>query len=167
MNATTKPFRGGRVFTDDDAPPDAKPQRLRYPCFADGCPMAGRMFMAGTDKAGTCAWHYGVPPTEIPKVTRVLQDWQCVAFEIDAAWHVLSGELAADPGGIDAAMRDAWARLQPLTPGWEAQLAPGHRTNRAGLQYRETYGDWARKLEAFIGGRVQEVLSTHRRRDAA
>lgn len=160
MNTPTpKQFRGGRVFTDDENPQPAKPQRLRYPCFADGCPMPGTTFMSGTDKPGTCPWHYGVQPSDIPRVTQRLIDWQCVVAEVNAARRVLTGEAASDPRAQDQAQAQAWQRLAPALEmsGWADELKPGQS---------EHYAEWGRRLECFVGARVVEVLSTFRRRDA-
>lgn len=169
----SKPFRGGRVFTDDDAPIEQPKVRKRYPCFADGCPMVGSIFpgagVGGTGETpGSCAWHYGVNPTDIPKVTQVLRDWQVVSFEINEARRTLTGELAADPKALEERFAAAWDRLQPLVPGWETQLAPGNIHTSKGVDrgFREGYGDWAKRLERFLGARVVEVLSVHQRRAA-
>lgn len=149
-------YRGGRV--NPDAKED-KPKRLRYPCFAEGCPMPGTIFTGSTGAAGSCAWHYGVLPTDIPKVTERLNAWGCVADEINAARRVLTGDKAADPKAQDDHLATAWLRLGPLVElsGWASDLEP---------HPRERLGDWSRRLEWFIGARVVEVLSTHRRRAA-
>jgi hypothetical protein len=164
-------YRGGRVHPEE--PVEDKPNRPRYPCFAEGCPMAGTIFpgagVGGTgDRPGTCAWHYGIVPTDIPKVTRVLLDWQCVAVEVREARRALTGEIASDPKALAIAFSTAWERLQPLVTGWEDQLAPGTiRTSKgADTRHRQSYGDWAKHLERFIGARVVEVLTTHLRRAA-
>lgn len=153
---TAKPFRGGRVFTDDEQPLPDKPQRLRYPCFAEGCPMPGSIFSGPTDKPGSCAWHYAVQPSDIPKVTQRLNDWACVAAEVNAARRVLTGEAASDPRAQEAALLVAWQRLAPQVEhsGWSGDLQPAHN---------ERLGEWCRRLEWFVGARVVEVLSTHRR----
>ena len=149
-------YRGGRVMPEED-----QPARRRYPCFADGCPMPGTMFPDATqgtgERPGTCVWHYGVNPNDIPKVTQRLTDWQCVANEIQAGRRVLTGPLATDPGGQDDALAAAWRRLatEVELTGWSAQLQP---------QAGEHYGEWTRRLEYFIGARVVEVLSINQRR---
>lgn len=170
MNTPEKPFRGGRVFTDDDAPIEQpKPRRLRFPCFAEGCPMPGTLWPGVTqggagDRPGTCAWHYGIVPTDIPKVTQVLNDWMCVSAEINQARQCLSGPLASDPVALHREFDAAWFRLQPLVDAWEKDLAPSTiRTGKgADTGYRQAYSDWAKHLERFIGARVVEVLSTRR-----
>lgn len=135
---------------------DAIPHRLarkRYPCFADGCPMPGTIFTTrledGDTGAGTCAWHYGVMPSDIPRVTRVLLDWQCVSYEVNEARRVLTGELAIDVKAIGEAFDGAWARLVPLVSGWEDQLRP---------QHGESYGWWANRLQRFLGAKVANSL---------
>jgi hypothetical protein len=158
-------YRGGRV--DPDAPLDEKPQPLRYPCFADGCPMAGTMFpdqVMGEKSNGTCVYHYRVSPSDIPRVTRVLQDWLCVSDEINHARGVLTGPLCADAKAQDHEFAAAWNRLRALSPGWEQQLAPGTIRTSKGVDTgnRQTYSDWAKHLERFIGARVVEVLSPPR-----
>lgn len=156
-------YKGGRVSADEDSKP-----RLRDPCFASGCPMPGSIFTAGTDKAGSCAWHYGVVPTDIPKVTQVLVDWQCVSSEIREARRCLTGELATDPAALQRAFDIAWERLEPLAPTWVDQLKPGTIKTSKGVDtgHRQGYGDWAKHLERFLGARVVEVLSINQRRIA-
>lgn len=165
-------YRGGAL-----SEPKLKSVR-RYPCFADGCPMPGTIFPGETqgtgDKLGTCAWHYGVLPNDIPKVTRVLLDWDCVNAEVNEARSVLTGPNAADVRALQAAFDAAWARLLPRASGWEEQLRPSTiksrdpvtrlRTVDSGM--RESYADWAKRLTEFLGARVVEVLSTHQRRAA-
>lgn len=165
MNATTKPFRGGRVFTDGDEQTAQKPQRMRHTCFATGCPMPGTMFAGGTDRPGSCVWHYGVQPTDIPKVTQVLRDWICVSAEIEHARRCLAGDLASDPAALKFEFDAAWQRLLPMASSWQAELAPGTIRTSKGVDtgHRQGYSDWAKHLERFIGARVVEVLSTHRR----
>lgn len=168
MSSSNAPFRGGRVFSDDEAPIEPqKPKRVRYPCFAEGCPMPGTIFPNGASdgKVGTCAWHYAVQPTDIPKVTQVLRDWMCVSAEILQARRCLGGALASDPAGLQREFDAAWQRLMPLAASWESELRPGTIRTSKGVDtgFRQGYSDWAKHLERFIGSRVVEVLSTHRR----
>jgi hypothetical protein len=154
-------------FPDGESIADAiphTPTRRAYRCFAEQCPMPGTITPSGAGSP-TCAWHYGVVSSDIPKVTRVLLDWQCVSYEANEARRVLTGELATDPGAIDIAFRNAWERLQPLVPGWEAQLQPGNIRTSKGVErpFREGYGDWAKRLDQFLGARVVEVLSIRQR----
>lgn len=157
-----KDYRGGRVSADDDTP-----KRVRYACFAEHCPMPGTLF-PDHGKNGVCAWHYGIVPSDIPKVTRVLLDWQCVSDEVNAARVVLCGDQAADPKAQADALAAAWSRLKPLVAGWDDQLQPGtiHTAKGADTGFRQGYGDWAKHLERFLGARVVEVLSVHQRRAA-
>lgn len=164
--ATT--YRGGAI--GDPEPPRV---RLRYPCFAVGCPMPGTLWPGATqggtgDTPGTCAWHYGVQPQDIPRVTKALQEWACVSFEVNEARRVLTGETATDPKAIGAAFAAAWERMRPLVPGWEEQLKPGNIRTSKGEErpFHEGYGDWAKRLERFVGARVGEVLSIRQRRAA-
>lgn len=152
-------YRGGRVNADDDAP-----RHRRYPCFATGCPMPGTIWPGVTqgagDQPGSCAWHYGVQPLNIPRVTQVLKDWGSVAYEVDECRRVhTSSETACSPKAQDAAFRIAVERLRPHVQagGWgdEFEARPGER-----------YAGWGSRLEAFLGARVVEVLSVHARRAA-
>lgn len=153
-----QPYRGGALSVHD------KPKPRRYPCFATGCPMPGTIWPGagpgGTgDRPGTCAWHYAVNDTDVPRVTRVLQDWSCVSDEIEAARQALTGPKASDPGALDALQAAAAARLRPrmAAGGWSEELEP---------QRGERYGDWCKRLEGFLGARVVEVLSARHRRAA-
>jgi hypothetical protein len=161
-----------RLSDDDGSLADAIPHTpapRRYSCFADGCPMPGTITPSGSGSS-VCAWHYGILPTDIPKVTRVLRDWQCVSYEVGEARRVLTGELAADPTAIRRMFAAAWERLEPLAGTWAAELKPGNvRTSKGvdrGPLFPEGYGDWAKRLERFLGARVVEVLSV-RQREAA
>lgn len=152
---TTKPFRGGRVFSDEEAPIENKPAARVYRCFADGCPMPGTMWpgitQGGTgERPGTCVWHYAVNPNDIPRVTQRLQDWQCVVDEMNAGRHVLTGDMACDPLAQNEALTAAWHRLHSVVEvsGWADVLKP-----------KGNYGDWIRHLEEFLGARVLEVRS--------
>jgi hypothetical protein len=157
-------YRGGAIET-------TKPTPRRYPCFAGGCPMPGTIFTGGTDQPGTCAWHYGVLSADIPKVTKALQDWGCVSYEIREARRALTGEVATDPAALQQAFDTAWERLRAsIDEGWVDQLKPGTITTRNRFtreaydtKQPEGYGDWAKRLERFLGARVVEVLSIRQR----
>lgn len=159
-------YRGGRI--GDEADDDLPAPRKRHPCFAGGCPMPGTIFTGGTGSPGVCAWHYGVKPHDIPRVTEALRDWECVAYEVREARRVLTGELAVDPKAVQAAFEQAWERLEPLSGDYRDQLKPGSIRQRDGreLPFRETYADWAKRLTEFIGARVVEVQSVNQRRAA-
>jgi hypothetical protein len=150
-------YRGGAIT--DQTP------RKRYPCFAGGCPMPGSIFTGGTDSPGVCAWHYRVAPNDIPKVTQALRDWECVAYEVREARRVLTGEMATSPKAVEDAFAQAWERLEPLAGDYLELLKPGNIRQRTGreLPFRETYSDWAKRLTEFLGARVVEVQSVHRR----
>lgn len=164
-------YAGGKVFADT---PEGERPRMRYPCFATGCPMPGTIFPE-TSKDGVCAWHYGVKPNDIPRVTNTLQAWDCVSFEVREARRILTSELRADPAGIQRAFAAAWERLEPLAgTTWASVLAPStikHRDKDApggyvDTRHHESYADWAKRLEAFVGLQVVESLSVNQRRAA-
>lgn len=162
-------YRGGAIT--EQAPKAVR----RYPCFAEGCPMPGTIWpgvtQGGTgDAPGNCAWHYGVNSHDIPKVTQVLKDWDCVTYEINQARRALTGDLATNPKGLQDAFDAAWGRMQPLVEGeWEQHLKPGKLRTRRGevTPYEEGYADWAKRLNEFLGARVAEVLSARHQRRAA
>jgi hypothetical protein len=149
-------YRGGRVDGDEPTEPPAQ----RYPCSAHQCPMPGTLFTGGTK--GMCAWHYGSNASDWPRITGKLLDWACVTYEVNEARRALTGEAAANPAALASLFSAAWERLQPLVPGWEEQLRPGNIRWRDATQptgyrdtgFRETYADWAKRLEAFVGGQV-------------
>jgi len=146
-------YRGGRV-TDEPT----EPQRMRYPCMARQCMMPGSIFPAGA-KEGVCAWHYGTNASDWPRITQILLDWGCVAYEINEARRVFTDpETRCAPKVLDQLYKTAWERLQPLVPGWEDALAPGK--TKAG--FAESYGDWARRLEKFLGTQVHASISARR-----
>lgn len=161
-------YRGGRV--EPDEPLEDEPRRVvRYACFAEGCPMPGTLFPEHA-RNGVCAWHYSVQPTDIPKVTSQLRAWECVAREIEQARRMLCGPVAADPAALELAYHQAWDRLRPmLSAGWLAQLQPATiRTSKGeDTRHPQSYGDWAKHLEQFLGARVVEVLSMPRPQEHA
>lgn len=150
-------YRGGRV--DDDPLPDERPAR-RYPCAAHQCPMPGTLFPGGGK--GVCAWHYGANSSDWPRITGKLLEWACVTYEVNEARRVLTGDNAANPVVLEALFAAAWERLQPLVSGWEDQLKPGNirwrdATQPAGYRdsgMRESYSDWAKRLNEFVGAQV-------------
>jgi len=163
--AASGDYRGGRVTPDSDAP-----KIWRAPCFATGCPMPGSIFpgagQGGTgDQTGTCAWHYGVKPHDIPRVTQVLVDWQCVSHEVTEARRAICGDLATNPTALKAAFDTAWERLEPQVGEWAEQLRPStikwtrNRPQPVDSGIPESYADWAKRLNEFLGARVQEVLN--------
>lgn len=165
-------YHGGRVNPEDDTP-----KVRRYPCFATGCPMPGTMWASGesTDKPGTCAWHYGVAPPNIPRVTATLQQWACLTFEVAEARRVLTGELRSNPAAVKAAFEAAWDRLSDQVGNWAEVLKPStirHRDKAAEGGFRDSgtsegYVEWARRMEAFVGLQVVESLKLHDQRRAA
>jgi hypothetical protein len=162
-------YRGGRIEPDLDPP-----KRRRYPCQAHSCPMPGTIFPGAVqgekaEGSGICAWHYGTIATDWPRITRVLLDWAGVSYEVNEARRVLTGENASNPAAIDQAFEQAWERMQPLVVGeWDLHLKPGNIRTRKGEErpFREGYGDWAKRLEEFVGARVRDVLSIRQRRAA-
>lgn len=175
FDAPEPQYRGGAL-----APVQAPKPKPRFPCFANGCPMPGTIFEGviqghkhtgefATTEPGTCAWHFGVVPGDIPKVTRALLDWQCVSAEINRARRNLTGDLARDPAGLQREFDAAWQRMRDQVGPWEAELQPGTIRTSKGVDtgHRQSYADWAKHLERFLGARVVEVLSTHQRRQAA
>lgn len=165
-----------RLKLDDDSPANAlshRPTIRRNACFADGCKMPGAIFINGTSAPGCCAYHHAVAAHDVPRVTAALAEWGCLAYEVNEARRTLTGELATNPKAIDAAYAAAWQRLQPLVPGWERQLQPGNivhfddKGDPVPTNLREGYGDWAKRMEAFLGQRVVESLRGQIGRKAA
>lgn len=135
---------------------------LRYPCFADNCPMPGTIFPGAVqgetgDQKGTCAWHYGVKPHDIPRITQALRDWGCVSAEVNAARRLLTGEHGMDPKAMRQARDLAWDRMRPLVRDWADELQPTEG---------EGYSDWAKRLNVFLGRRLNEVMAPAQRRAA-
>lgn len=147
-------YRGGRVAPADDE----APKQLRFACNAHQCPMPGTIFPASGSN-GVCAWHYGGLPSDWPRITQVLRDWQCMVDEIDECRRIHSGASGFDPKVLSDTYAAAIARLRPFVQGggWGDAFEPKH-----GEQYR----DWGRRLEAFLGGEVVKVLNLNHRRAA-
>lgn len=160
MNAPSKPFRGGRVFSEDDAAAaDLQHQRTRYPCAAQQCPMPGTLYPSGS-RDGLCAWHYGTLASDWPRISQVLVDWGCVSYEVDECRRVhTASESAADPKAQETLFANAVERLRPLVAasGWGPELEP---------KADERYANWGRRLEEFLGARVVERLTLKQRRAA-
>ena len=118
-------------------------------CFADGCTMPGTISVGG--KTWCCAWHHGVLPTDIPRVTQVLRDWECLTYEINIGRRVLTGPHACDPKAQNKAFAEAVRRVGDATGegGWGDRFE-----HREGQDYRA----WLLGLERFLGGRVLIAL---------
>jgi hypothetical protein len=125
--------------------PDTGPQRLRYPCRSEGCPMPGTV-------DGECGYHYRENPSQWGQITRVLVDWECVTQAVRTARRVMTApDTCVDPKAQELALIDAWKRLLPAVvhSGWRQRLEP---------QPRENLGDWGRRIEVFLGARIKECL---------
>lgn len=166
----TRPFRGGRVFDGASDLPDASAPRTRtYPCFADQCPMVGAIFTGDTNAVGACGYHYGANPGDIPRITQVLKDWGVVIDEIREGRRMLTGSLAVDAKAVSTMFSAAWHRLQPMVAGWENELRPStiHHIDKHGQAvdtgWTESYSDWVRRLERFMGARIRETIGSKRK----
>lgn len=148
----TQPPR--RHFAEDDAgaPIDTGPKRLRYPCRADQCPMAGTVDHTPSHP-GICGYHYRETPSDWPRITQALLDWECVTRAINRARRVVTDPVLCCDGKAHAeALRDEWERLLPAVKGsgWHRRVEP---------QKGEHIGDWGRRLEVFMGARIKSALT--------
>lgn len=152
---TTKPYGGGRVFTDDEsATRTPEPQRVHYRCFADSCPMPGTIFPSGPS-SGVCAWHYGCMSDELGLITRVLQDWTCLSTEIVRGRATLRGKHASNPKVLRAEFEKALRRVRPAVAGggWGDAFEP---------KPGEDYAGWIRRISDFLDGVVSKTVVDHR-----
>lgn len=117
-------------------------------CFADGCPMPGSINTGG--KHWHCPWHHEVLPTDIPRVTQILRDWECLTYEINIGRRILTGATACDPKAQNEAFRGAVERVLAATAsgGW------GDEFDAKGKDYR----GWLSGLERFLAGRIARTL---------
>lgn len=116
-----------------------------YRCLVSFCPMTGGIFLAGPHAPGICGYHYGTSGHELPRVTQILLDWECVTYEVNACRRA-HREVNVDK----AALAKAWTRLQPaLGETWSAALAPA-----AG----SSYAHWGHQLQKFLEARVREAI---------
>jgi len=159
-----------------DAIPHNPAPIQRYRCYADDCPMAGTIFEGSPDGPGVCPFHYGAPPLDVRRITQTLLDWRCVADAIRQARRALLGTNATNGPLHAQTMADAWADLRAaVAPSYWPDLEPGplrvrDRTKPEGwrvLNVREDLGDWARRLERFLGARVLEARSVGARQPSA
>lgn len=146
-----------KAFTDKDDGGIASAiphNERRGACFADGCPMPGTINLTGTQ--WHCGWHHQAQPSDIPRITRTINDWACVASEINRARAALIGQFASDPAALNQLFTEAVNRLRPavMGGGW------GKQFERDGF---EGYRDWMIRLQDFLHARVTEATSTHRR----
>lgn len=149
--ATRKPrfIAGGDDETDEQQP--RAPERMCYECCANGCPMPGAIFPSGSSR-GICGWHYGTNSEDWSRITEAIRGpWREVAREINVARRVLSDpDLCTNVKVLGERYLAATQRLaQALTGPLAAELAPRNK---------EDYGQWYRRLEIFLGGRVAEVV---------
>jgi hypothetical protein len=147
--------RRGFDPTAEDSIANAVPKApiRKHACFAAGCPMPGTIFRDGSGTSGICAWHYGALPSDLPVITQVLKDWQCVSSEVQAARRALTGEFACDPKALKGLFGQAAERVRRATAGggWGDTFEP---------REREDYGTWCRRLEGFLTVRVAETVSS-------
>lgn len=117
----------------------------QYRCLVNLCPMTGGIFLNGPQAPGICAFHHGGAGSDMPRVTQILLDWECVTYEVNL-WRCSVMQVELDK----QALAKAWTRLQPaLGEAWSAELAPA-----AGVGYVQ----WGHKLERFLLARVKEAL---------
>lgn len=115
-----------------------------YRCLVSFCPMTGAIFLAGPNAPGICSHHFGATGHDIPRITQILVDWECLTYEINACRRA-HREVVLDK----AALAKAWTRLQPaLGADWVAELTPP-----PGCSYRH----WGQRLEKFMDARVKEA----------
>lgn len=134
----------------DDAPAPVEETKARFACAANDCAMPGTIFPASA-REGVCGWHYGVQGSQWPRVTQVLRDWECVAFEINDGRRALIGPGAADPKFQDRRFYEAVARLRPAVNagGWGSTFE---------AQAGEHYENWVKRLEKFLADQVHRGL---------
>lgn len=139
------------TFNDSDSIAEHLPQAStrQYPCISHGCPMAGTIFTAGG--TGSCAYHYAANSQDWPRITQKLTDWQCVISEINECRRVhCNPATASSPAVLANLFAQAWARLEPLAPGWTEELKP--QLGKGGAM--DAYREWGLRLERFVGGQV-------------
>ena len=130
------------------------PARRRYDCAAEQCPAPGTIFPGSTSGGGTgvCVYHYGASNSDWRRITQTLKDWDCVGYEVRECRRVMCDpNTACDPKAQNTLFASAWERLRPLVTGWEGELTP---------RIHEHYGDWGRRLDAFLGAQVVGQLRT-------
>lgn len=141
---------GGPDDDTDDLPTGPAP--ARFECCANGCPMSGTMFPSGGSR-GICRYHYATNASDWPRITQVLNDWRVVTAEIRECRRVLCDQdMCTDIKAQNDSFRNSWDRLRPALEmgGWQVtELAP---------RDREGYGNWATRLDEFLGGQVLAVL---------
>lgn len=133
------------AFHGDAEPVKSLPvPRRRYQCLAHGCPLPGSIFLSGHDAPGICALHMSCNSSDMPRITDVLRNWECVTFV-----HETCRQFLNDPGrcGDVKAERTLlaaqWTELARMAPDWP-QLKP----------HGSTLGEWARQLLHFLVWRV-------------
>lgn len=132
----------------DDAP---KGKVMQSTCFANGCVLPGSIRVDGSG-SWTCAMHYAVQPSDLPRVTQVLKDWECLTYELTVGRSALVGPMATDGRALDKLYSEAAERVAVATAGggWGDVF-----DRKPGLDYRT----WLLRLEHFLGGRVHATLT--------
>jgi hypothetical protein len=135
-------------FSEDApaGPANDVPKTMVYRCAAHRCRMPGTIYLGGPD--GQCWLHARAKPSDWPRITQVLVDWDMVVEEALLARRTMIGVWANDPKKQNELMAEAWNRIRGALPLWETELAP----------FGGDFGQWGRKLEAFLAGRVHEVV---------
>lgn len=131
-----------------------EPVRLStFKCFADGCPMPGSIFY-NVEELGSCAWHAGEQPAGIPKITKALQDWECIATPINRLRKLLTNPATcANVPEHNKAMRQYAEEIRRATEGIE------DLDERTRPKDGELIGQWLHRLERFLGARVKESIT--------
>lgn len=122
-----------------------------YPCRANGCPMPGTIFSGATDGEGICAWHYSAE--DLPKVTRVLNDWECLTIAINRGRaFICNPDVAANVKRQREMLLALWSDVSSSVTGsgWKIRTEPFRG---------EILGDWVRRMEQFLNNRVKEVVN--------
>lgn len=143
-----KAFNPDKDPAIDDAPSG---KVMHGACFAHGCTMPGNVKVDGA--SWTCAWHYGVVPSDIPRVTQVLRDWECATYEIKIGRQALCSLFAADPKKLDELFTEALARMAAAT-------SSGSWGDQFERQSSEDYRRWLNRLEVFVGRRIAQTLGS-------
>lgn len=134
-----------------NADDDIKGSRLTHVCAAPGCKLAGSMAASPQSSTWHCAYHYGVAPADMDRVTSAL-------LEHGALLQVVNDgrRMIANPKSTSQQLADAYAefRMYLQHQGYTAVA----ETDRGG-----TFTRWLYRVEAELGRHVvsaRRVLRT-------
>jgi len=130
---------------------DEAPARPKHSCAAAGCPMAGSMAESSHSTSWWCAYHYACHPSDLARVTSVLNQHHDLRDIVNHGRHLLtSSDVHPD------SLAGEWQKLRELLAfGGYDDPKPGGSV--------DTLNAWLYRVEAMLGGYVSQARGVRRK----